>query len=140
MESRYCPLTGKERFRTRGDAQLSADSLARRSRGMPSVYWCETCHAFHITHYRYTQCKAVAQTIEKHKPTKKRKRDMKIIIDNAYVPDGTSIGIKQLNDGGQQLQMICFDEEDKRMDLRFTYAQALELVEAIKLQLAKMTN
>ena len=135
----YCGLLGKERFATQGDAQRAARRMERAGKGTPSVYWCEFCHSWHLTHYDYHRCKEVRQSLDaQYGKPKREPRDMKIIIDNAYVPDGTSVSIKQLDDGGEQLQLLLFDEEDKCLDARFTYEQGLELIEAVKMQLGKM--
>lgn len=140
-DTRYCPLIGKQRFRTRSDALLAAQSMKNRGCGTPSVYWCEECNSYHLTHYTYQHCKETAQFFDDQKKRTRRhkqSRDMKIIIDNAYVTDGAMVSIKQLADGGEHLHLALFDVDDKSLSVDFTYLQALELIEALKLQIGKM--
>lgn len=135
----YCGLLGKERFATQGDAQRAARRMERAGKGTPSVYWCEFCHSWHLTHYDYHRCKHVRQSLDaQYGKPKREPRDMKIIIDNAHVTDGAMVSIKQLNDRGELLHLAIFDQEEQSLSVDFTYEQGLELIEAIKMQLGKM--
>lgn len=49
---RYCE-NGKEIFSTRGDAQRALNNMRRHRKTVGSVYFCDSCQGYHITHYNY---------------------------------------------------------------------------------------
>lgn len=51
----YCPDCGKEIFRTRAEANLALRNMRRRNKTSGSVYQCETCRGFHLTHLTYRE-------------------------------------------------------------------------------------
>lgn len=142
MAHEYCSLIGKQKFESRREALLAAQNTKRRGKGCPSVYFCDVCKSWHLTHYSYEQSKAVRTKFDwSEEPAKKKQKKhkpMKIIVNNAYVPNGTTVVLHNLDDGGQQLRIILFDEDNHTIDARYTYDQALELIEAVKIQLSYM--
>ena len=55
----YCPVTGKQMFDRRSQAEKVAYSTKKRLRctRRGSVYLCEHCGKYHVTHYSYEACK-----------------------------------------------------------------------------------
>lgn len=51
----YCPDCGKEIFRTRAEANLALQNMRSRHKTCGSVYQCETCRGFHLTHLTYRE-------------------------------------------------------------------------------------
>lgn len=137
----YCPLTGKRRFGTRSEALNAAANMTKRNKGTPSVYRCQECGAYHLTHYSYARSHHLQEVIAtelKAKPKTNRTTEMNIGIDNAHVETGTVVMINNLNDGGQHLKIISFDPDGNKSSIEYTYTQALELIDAIKILVARM--
>ena len=55
IKKTYCPDCGKEIFRTRAEANLALRNMISRHKSEGSVYQCETCRGFHITHLTYRE-------------------------------------------------------------------------------------
>lgn len=51
----YCPECGKEIFKTRAEANLALRNMRSRHKTCGSVYQCETCQGFHVTHLTYRE-------------------------------------------------------------------------------------
>ena len=54
-KTNYCPVTGKQMFDRRSQAEKVAYRTQRRKRCTKrgSVYLCQHCGKFHVTHYTY---------------------------------------------------------------------------------------
>lgn len=137
----FCHVNGKERFSTRASALKASRSMEAKNKGTPSVYLCPHCQSYHLTHYSYEESKFLREyvltPIEKCKT--KKDKDMKIFIDTAYDSCGVCIEVKNTQDNDQLLSVTCFDGDGNQVQQLFTYQQAIEMDEAIKIQLAKMT-
>lgn len=53
----YCPDCGKEIFKTRAEANRALRDMRSRHKTCGSVYQCETCQGFHVTHLTYREGK-----------------------------------------------------------------------------------
>ena len=61
----YCPAQGKERFSTRAEAEKALRHMRRKSKPGGSVYQCETCGGYHMTHLSYGYGKNLRTKIKK---------------------------------------------------------------------------
>ena len=50
---RYCKDTGKESFRSRGEAERALRNMNKWTKEAGSVYFCKACQGFHLTHFSY---------------------------------------------------------------------------------------
>lgn len=60
----YCKVTGKFRFKTKGDAQRALKNMSRKGTN-GACYRCPDCHDWHITHFSYRRSKAIRSVIKK---------------------------------------------------------------------------
>lgn len=140
----YCPESGKLCFPSRQEAERAARNMQSRRKGMPSVYLCNTCHTFHLTHYNYEHCKAV-QELRKSgyyqprvpKPPNNRNRKNMVIFTDTDSGETLSTDIPNPDDA-TQLRLAIVEAGKSTHPILLTYHQALELVESIKIQLGKM--
>lgn len=105
--------------------------MEARHRGEPSVYLCPDCGAWHLTHYDYRVCH---DFIRKPKPNKVK--DMRILIDT-YFNDRVEVNVCPDTEGNNCIGLSIADGVNNRVTA-LTYNQALELVEALKIQIAKL--
>lgn len=136
----YCPLTGKQQFLTKREALRAARNVARQRKGTPSIYLCDHCHTWHHTHYDYAHSKAIREIKRKYiKPEpRKHSEEMKIIIESAS-NDDIEVSIRQTEEEKPQRYIgITIADRVARRAALITYEQALELVEALKIQIAKL--
>jgi len=57
MNKRQFCKCGKETFATRDDAQRALANIRRLHKNVGSVYKCEDCEGFHVTHMPYHEGK-----------------------------------------------------------------------------------
>lgn len=131
MSRRFCPETGKARFPTKGSALRAAKSMQRRHRGEPSVYLCPHCSSWHLTHYDYRTCHDFTR-----RPKEQKDKDMRILIDT-YFNDKVEVNVVQDREGDNCIGLSIADGVNNRVTA-LTYNQAQELVEALKIQIAKL--
>lgn len=67
MSIKYCEQNGKVCFETRADAERAARDIAKSKRGKSSVYQCDYCHYFHLTHKPYRIGKTIRQRIKRNR-------------------------------------------------------------------------
>ena len=130
---KYCTVSGKEGYRTRGAALKVAKRMEQAHKGSPSVYLCPACCRWHLTHYSYRDCHNFTR-----QPPKRKKKPMKIKIETAS-NDEVEISIKQTEEEKPRryIGLMIEDSVNRRAAL-LTYEQACELVEALKIQIAKL--
>lgn len=132
---RYCNENGKECFGTKGSALRAAERM-----GGGSVYRCQYCNQWHITHYTYEHSKAIRELFRKgvYSTNKKRKKkDMRIFVDTQ---DGSSVMVDTYQPPEDERKgiMLAFTKEPTPIAVGLTYEQALELAEALKIQTARI--
>ena len=133
MSRPLCPIQGKLCYRTKGAAQRAAKYIERRHRGSSSAYLCPHCGAWHLTHYDYRTCHDFIR-----QPKNITKKDMKITIDTAF-NDEIEITVQHTDEEEpQQLIGLIVQDRVAKRATALTYDQALELVEALKIQIAKL--
>lgn len=60
MNIEYCGMTGKQKFDRKAQAERVAYRMKKRAhcKTYGSVYMCEYCGKYHVTHYSYERSRA----------------------------------------------------------------------------------
>lgn len=133
MTRRLCPTCGKQTFPTKGSAERANNNMQRRHQGKGSVYQCPYCNGWHLTHYTYRESKHFTKQIIKQK-----QRDMRIFIDTIDNDGAVMVDTYQPPDHEQKGIMLAFTKEPTPIAIGLSYDQALELIEALKIQTARI--
>lgn len=134
----YCPITGKEQFHSRSDAERVAATFILKHRGNPSVYLCNECHTYHLTHYTYQRSRKVRQKKQAQAQSNTHTPIMTIFTDTFYADNGVCIETKTTQDNHHNVRITLFDVDKNQQSTDLTYSQTLELIEALKIQAAKI--
>ena len=133
MNERLCPTCGKQIFPTKGSAERANNSMHRRHQGKGSVYLCPYCNGWHLTHYSYRMKKHFTKQIVKQK-----QRDMRIFIDTIDNDGSVMVDTYQPPQQERKGIMLAFTKEPSPIAIGLSYDQALELIEALKIQTARL--
>lgn len=111
-----------------------------RFRGEATIYRCQFCHHWHLTHMSYEHSKAIRELNKKGFypiPQRKKKKDMRIFIDTQD-QGAVMVDTYQPPDAERRGILLALTKEPTPIAVGLTYEQACELVEALKIQIAKI--
>lgn len=138
----YCPTNGKACFCSRSSAERAAKNMSDRHRGVATVYRCQFCNHWHLTHYSFEHSKAIRELNKQgyyaEPPKKKKKKDMRIFIDTHDNDGCVMVDTFKPAESDRKGILLAFTKEPSPIAVGLTYEQALELAEALKIQTARI--